>query len=185
MKHERTSARTLWIRLLTLIAASGFTSVCCADDGASQGEAQLKAAYVFNFVKFVDWEGHAWADVLAICFEGADDVREALALAVADKSVGTRKILVRAATGPVDKDRCNVVYVDSARVASARWSASSSALTIGDTEDFTRTGGIIRLYTDSNRLRFIVNVGNARRAGLQISSNLLKLATHVEQEATP
>jgi hypothetical protein len=173
----------LWRRLLCLMAAGGFASCSCAQDTSAEREVQLKAAYVFNFVKFVDWDMRGAADSLDICFDGADDVRDALAQATASKAVGARKILVHAVRSADSLQHCDVVYVDSARPPIPRWN-NASALTIGDTQTFTQQGGIIRLYTESNRLRFIINVGNARRAGLTISSNLLKLASQIEQEAT-
>ena len=183
MKRKRSWLGTLWSRLLCIVTATGFAAgVCSAQDATAQREAQLKAAYVFNFIKFVNWDSGALTNTLDICFDGADDVREALAEATADKTVGTRKVAVHA-VGPDSRQRCSVLFVASARPMATRWT-SESALTIGDAPGFTQKGGIIRLYTESNRLRFIVNVGNARRAGVQISSNLLKLATQIEQEAT-
>ena len=73
---------------------------------------------------------------------------------------------------------CQVVYLSGER---AGIPIHHAALTIGESEDFTRRGGVIRLYTESNRLRFVINVENAKREGIQVSSNLLKLATYVEQ----
>jgi hypothetical protein len=146
----------------------------------------MKAAYVFNFVKFVDSPEWASTDVIEICVLGAEDVRAALAAASADKTVGTRRIVVRSIIQPSATERCDVFYVDSSeRSRDIAPALSRSALTIGDAGDFTREGGVIRLYMESNRLRFVVNVENARRSGLQVSSNLLKLATRIEQGATP
>jgi hypothetical protein len=180
----RTSVSAFWSRLLCFVTATGFAAgVCTAQDATAQREAHLKAAYVFNFLKFVEWDSSVSRDVLQVCFAGADEVREALGKAATGKTVGTRRVLVRPIAEIQNAQGCAVIYVDAARGAN-RWSSASSALTIGGTQDFTQTGGIIRLYTESNRLRFSVNVGNARRAGVQISSNLLKLATQIEQEAT-
>ena len=172
----RNMCRVLWL----FAACSVFD---CNAGIVDEREAQLKAAYVFNFLKFVEWNPSVSSDVLQVCFAGADDVREALGKAATGKTVSGRKVLVRPIAEIQNAQSCAAIYVDTVR-GTSRWSSASSALTIGGTEDFTQTGGIIRLYTESNRLRFIVNVGNARRAGVQISSNLLKLATQIEQEAT-
>lgn len=149
-------------------------------------EAQMKAAYVFNFVKFIDWP-QAPDEAISICFVGAEEVRNALADSTAEKKVAGRSIAVRSLMSAKDSaEQCNVLYFDSSE--GARHTALASmvgALTIGDAGDFTRAGGVIRLYMESNRLRFTVNVENAKRSGLQVSSNLLKLATRVEQEGVP
>ncbi len=148
-------------------------------------EAQLKAAYIFNFLKFVEWPNPR--DPLVICFTGAEDVLDALAVATADKTVGTRGIATRSIAKHKGNESalCDVLYVDSSDDFDSKLAFGASTLTIGDASDFTRAGGIIRLHMENNRLRFTINVENAKRARLQVSSNLLKLATHIEQGASP
>jgi hypothetical protein len=161
------------------MAALALTHVSCAQDATMEREAQLKAAYVFNFMKFVDWDARGTDKDLDVCFTGAREVRDALALAISDKSLANRQLTVRSIKRYSPSEDCEVIYVDASHASAPP--SHVSALTVGDAPTFTQEGGMIRLYTESNRLRFIVNVGNARRAGLQISSNLLKLATSVEQ----
>jgi hypothetical protein len=165
--------------LLGLLATTGLSGACCAQDAAQQREAQLKAAYVFNFIKFVDWDARPTGKELDVCFTGADAVRDALSLAVSDKNVGNRKVSVRSAVPNSGKEDCDVIYVAAAHTA--MMPSTRVALTVSDAPSFTRDGGMIRLYTEENRLRFVVNVGNARKAGIAISSNLLRLASQVEQ----
>jgi hypothetical protein len=165
--------------LLGVFAATGLSGACCAQDAAQQREAQLKAAYVFNFLKFVDWDARPTGKELDVCFMGADDVRDALSRAISDKNVSNRKVSVRSAVPDSRNEDCDVIYVDAARTATMP--STRVALTVGDAPGFTRDGGMIRLYTEENRLRFVVNVGNARKAGIAISSNLLKLASQIEQ----
>jgi hypothetical protein len=154
-----------------------------ADEAQDRREAQLRAAYIFNFVKFVAWPARPPADAINICFHGAQDVHDALAAAIAAKGPGASRIIVRSLRPAESPEACQVVYVDSRQgVSTVSWPDSVAALTIGDAGNFTRNGGVIQLYTEGNRLRFIVNVGNAKRAGVQVSSNLLTLATRVEQE---
>lgn len=137
----------------------------------------MLAAYVFNFLKFIEWPERAADETLEVCFVGAADVRGALASSTLAKKAGSSALIVREARPEESLASCKVIYVD----AEARSiPPHQAALTIGEREDFTREGGIIRLYTESNRLRFIVNVDNAKREGIQVSSHLLKLATQVE-----
>jgi hypothetical protein len=171
--------------LAGLLMALAGASVA-ADEQPSRG-AQMKAAYVFNFLKFVEWQNPASSETLEICFVGAKDVLDALAISTANKTVGARGITVRSVTGKDSEvpDQCDVLYVDSAEDLGTTLPAHGrSILTIGDGGDFTREGGVIRLHMESNRLRFTINVENAKRSGLQVSSNLLKLATRIEQGAS-
>jgi hypothetical protein len=161
---------------VALWLAFSFACAGVAADEPRNRQAQMTAAYVFNFVKFIEWPEPIASDALEVCFLGAEEVREALAVSTVAKQAGDRRMVVRAVQAQESLANCHVVYVDeqTGGVSARR------ALTIGESEGFTRSGGIIRLYTESNRLRFIVNVDNAKREGIQVSSNLLKLATQVE-----
>ena len=161
---------------VALCLTFAYASLSRAAEEAQDRQAQMAAAYVFNFLKFVDWPAAVVGDTLEVCFLGAAEVRDALATSTAGKHAGNRRMVVREIGSTQALAGCHVVYVgeQATRISASR------ALTIGESEAFTREGGIIRLYTESNRLRFIVNVDNAKREGIEVSSNLLKLATQVE-----
>lgn len=161
---------------LGLLGAS--VSVCAAAEPAADRHAQMTAAYVYNFIKFVEWPPSALKEDLAVCFVGAPEVRAALAAASANKQATAKRIVARDVPAGRSLEGCQVLFLSG---KSAALTAHEAALTIGDSADFTERGGVIRLYTESNRLRFVINVENAKREGIQVSSNLLKLATHVEQ----
>lgn len=145
-------------------------------------EDQLKAAYLFNFVKFVEWPANDGAPI-RICFIGGQGIHASLSASSAGKRVGARSISTSALKVADSRSGCDVIYVDAAVNASSL--VQDEALTVSEADDFTREGGVIRLFKHDNRLKFDINLDNARRAGLKISSNLLKLASRVEQEATP
>ncbi|MGH8176102.1 MAG: YfiR family protein [Steroidobacter sp.] len=173
---------------LLLLGAVGAASASIADDVAAKRENQLKAAYLFNFMKFVEWPASAASDTIEICFVGAQGVHDSLETTTADKRVGDRRVVVRTLIDGAQGEPCAVIYFDenaSHTNSALLQSARATALTVSDARDFTRSGGVIRLFTDQNKLRFVVNVENAKRAGLRISSNLLKLASSVEQESAP
>lgn len=175
----------LIVTLVSIVAGDG-VHAAAADDSAAR-ENQLKAAYLFNFVKFVEWPAAAADDTLTVCFIGAQGVYDALATGIETKRVGTRRLAVRRLDKAASAPGCNVLYADSTVVDAAAVLADSAArpiLTISDTREFARNGGIIGLFTDSNRLRFSINIANAQKAGLRISSNLLQLAASVEREST-
>jgi hypothetical protein len=143
----------------------------------------LKAGYLPNFVKFVDWP----ADTLTLCFIGAPEVRHSIEENLGNKRAGARRLAVRELGGRASAAGCNVLYIDSAAgtrenvVARGVALPDPGVLTVGDSPDFVRHGGVIGLFTQNNRLKFNVNVGNARREGLKVSRALLQLASTIEK----
>src|SRR5262249_45977464 len=148
------------------------------DDAAAHREDRLKAAYLFNFAKFVEWPGLTAAQPLTICFMGGAGVYASLALDLDNKTIGGHKVQLRQLEDEAPVQGCAGLHWHARPGEGACLfpAADLSVLTVGDSTDFTDKGGMIALYTDSNRLRFNVNVDNVRRAGLRISSSLLELA---------
>lgn len=168
----------IFMLLTTLIAAQ------CAAAAASR-EDQFKAAYLFNFLKFVEWPASTPSEVITVCFIGADEVYEALAPGIEDKRAAARRITLRRIDADGEPRGCHVVYIEGSIVANGGASSISSStqpiLTISDAPDFVGRGGIIELFTVDNRLRFRINAEHAQKLGLRISSNLLQLAAEVRR----
>jgi len=167
-------------RLLAILATL-FASLAHAQDRPLDRTEALKAAYLFNFLKFVELPSAS--TTIGVCFVGARDVYDALTHSTENKKLGSRAIVTMELTADASWSGCDVVYLDATadvRTLLAN-AAGTSALTVGEADDFTAGGGIIRLFTQDNRLRFDINVVNARRAGVKISVSLLRLASHVEQ----
>jgi hypothetical protein len=146
-------------------------------------EAQLRAGYLLNFLKFVEWPAAGSSDPLTICFVGGAAIRDSLVVGMGTRGIGTHPLLTRALGARTPADGCQVLYVEAGAPFSdayASGSATSSLLTVSDVQNFIHRGGIIELFAENNRLRFNVNLDNAHRAGLKISSSLLQLASHVE-----
>ena len=146
-------------------------------------EDHLRAGYLFNFAKFVEWPNSGATDVLTICFVGGIGIRDSFAAGGDGKQVGTRAVVTRTLSRRESTEGCAVLYVEAAAPFSQEYMNSIGVpglLTVGDAPDFIRKGGTIELFADNNRLRFNVNLDNARRAGLRISSSLLQLASRVE-----
>ena len=154
-----------------------------ADETAAQREDALKAAYLVNFIRFVEWPPGTADEELTVCFLGGTGVRQALASGIEAKRVGPRRLTVRSLDADASRADCHVVYVDST-ASSEAGEPTSPALTVSDAADFVRRGGMIQLFTEQNRLRFNINVENAHRAGLRISSALLQLASAVERKGS-
>jgi len=167
--------------LLVMLALAVAEPRAYAHDDAEQREAQFKAAYLFNFVKFVEWPPPLAADSLTICFVGGRRVFAALSTDIGNKRVGARRLVVKQLDHVASIDNCNALYVDAAAAGNFRPEASLPILTVSDAEQFAASGGMIELFTDNRRLRFLINIDNAQRAGLRISSDLLKLAADVQR----
>lgn len=173
------------IAIVALVCSVWCASIVRADEASDRRENQLKAAYLLNFVKFVEWPPEAPGDRLVICFFAGAGVYDALAPGIDGKKVGARTLSVSRRASPADRQGCNVIYLgaDGARdgqYPAADLVAGKAALTVSDTRDFARNGGMIELFTENNRLRFNINVSNAQKAGLRISSSLLQLAATIE-----
>jgi YfiR/HmsC-like len=169
-------------------------ALLCASTSASHGqtqatEATLKSAFLYRFIHYADWPDAALgalADPIAICVIGQDAFAEALESAVSGRTAHERPVVVRRVAGTGDVAGCHVLFVGALEPAQiqpiiARASAQPT-LTIGDAEGFAQRGGMINFTRRGSRLGFEINRGAVRRAGLNLSSQLLKLAELVPDE---
>lgn len=164
-----------------LLAALVLAAANVRADDVQRREDQFKAAYLFNFVKFVEWPAGAGVDTLTVCFLGGEGVHEALAGSIEGKRVGARKLIARQLEPSATVQSCEVLYADAASVDHSL-AAGLPVLTVSDAPGFATDGGMIELFTENHRLRFVINVAHVNRAGLRISSDLLKLAASVRRE---
>jgi hypothetical protein len=146
-------------------------------------EYEVKAAYLYNFAKFVEWPQDAFKDGSApfvIAVVGRDPFGAALDQILAGKSVNGHPVEVLRVSDPDQARGAHIVYVGSADGGSVtpalRRVSGDGVLTVGDGEDFAARGGIIGFRTQDRRVRFDINAQRAERAGLKLSSQLLKLA---------
>ncbi|MFQ5656776.1 MAG: YfiR family protein [Candidatus Methylomirabilales bacterium] len=171
-------------RLIVMIAAiagaSGAANVHA--QSASLREYQIKAAFLYNFVKFVEWPAEALPPpsvTMNVCVLGDDPFGVALD-SIEGKTVKGRILEVKRFKTVQALEPCHVLFISSsekkrlARIVETL--KGSSVLTVGEMDRFAERGGIINLIITKNRVRFEINEGAAERAGLKISSKLLKLA---------
>jgi YfiR/HmsC-like len=161
-----------------------------AQESAPPLEYQVKAAFLFNFAKFVQWPSDSPRnadDGFVICVFEDDTLAQALDQAVSGKTVEGRVFRVRRLQNMDDTGSCRMLYMggsETSRLSTLLKSIRTTAiLTVGNTPGFTRQGGIINFILQDNRVRFEINPGAADRAGLRISSKLLQLATIVRDAA--
>jgi hypothetical protein len=177
--------------LLMLVTACGsgtFRSYADGDDPAVL-EYQVKAGFVFNFLKFVSWPTDAGipTDVWRIGVIGDRSVVETMSETLAGGTIAGRPVEVSAIGEDADLARCHVVFVeDNYTDASASLVATirdRPILVVGETRDFARTHGIIGFVRRKNNLRLEINPGRAKEAGLIISGKLASLADLVEEKS--
>lgn len=151
-----------------------------ADAHAQQAltEVQVKAAFLFNFTKFVTWTPAERP--LGICIAGNPALTAATAEVVRGSVVGGRSVSAMALPASRVIDGCDLLYLADLKADDALAILSrvrGPVLTVGETPRFLRDGGVVRMYLDGNRLRFQVNRRQADASGLKISSQLMLLAT--------
>lgn len=145
---------------------------------AAVSKEQIKAALVFNFMKFTEWP--AEPGPLVLCLANADRRTEAAFGQVNGRSIDSRTIQVRPAAA--DVGACHLLYIQdsSARDMLDRIAASHPrVLTVGDQEEFTEAGGAIGLVEQNGRVHFRVNMDMLRKGNYKVSSQLLKLAINL------
>ena len=152
-------------------------------------EAQAKAALLYNFVAFVDWPQAAIdaRTTFVIGVAGDADVLDALH-PIAGQTLKGHPIAIRDVREDEDPTQCHVLYFPATRdrttASLLHRAVDAPVLTVGDSTDFSKRGGIVTVYFDQSRLRFDVNLANAHRAQLKISSKALGLARAVKSDGT-
>ena len=139
-------------------------------------EYQLKAAYLLNFVKFVEWPSGAGSGPLVICVAGRNPFGAALAETLRDEFVSDRMLAARVIAMP--ESGCHVLFLPHgvAPTTYLRAARDSPTLTVGESPEFIAEGGIVNFIVDQGKIRFQISPDAAERAELRISSHLLRLA---------
>ena len=171
----------VWLLSLLFAPALSHNAAARADTDGGRREDQFKAAYLYNFMKFVEWPVSTASSTLTVCFRGADGVLDALNAGIESKRIGTHGVVARRLGSDASLEGCNVLYIDST-AAAEHPPEMPALLTVSDAASFADAGGMIELFTQEQRLRFLINVQSAQHAGLRISSDLLKLAAGVTRD---
>jgi hypothetical protein len=139
-------------------------------------EYQVKATYLFNFVKFVEWPPAAGAGPLTICVAERNPFGDSLREAIQGEKVGGRPLETRVVDQP--ESSCDVVFVPRGTAAGPYLEASrdSATLTVGEDAGFLTKGGIINFIVERGNVRFEIDPSAAKRVDLRISSHLLRLS---------
>jgi hypothetical protein len=152
---------------------------------AEPTEQQVKAAFVYNFFKYVDWPTSALPasePAISLCVLGQDNLADALE-SLSAKTVQERKIAVKKVSRMADAEHCQALYVGKSvkePIPSVVKGVKEGVLTVSDLPGFASAGGMINFIVVETRISFEVNVDAAERAGLKISSQMLKVGKIVK-----
>ncbi len=149
-------------------------------------EYAVKAAFLYNFAKFVEWPADAFRsprEPMVLCLLGEEPFGRELDRTVEGKTVSGRQLIVRRLAKPAGLEECRILFVSASegpRLDQVLAAVGDRAvLTVGEDEAFARAGGIISFVVRQSRVRFQIDRAAAARSGLSISSQLLELAEAV------
>ena len=172
------------VLFLLIIGFMAFAPCTCAEE-PEFSEYEIKAGFIYNFAKFVEWPPEISRDdnkALTLCISGANPFGNSISV-ISNKTVQNRRLEIRTLGKNKDFKGCNMVFISSSEreLLSQLFEMlrNSPVLTIGDSKDFAQNGVMINLVMDGSKVRFEVNTESARRARISISSKLLKLAKTV------
>jgi hypothetical protein len=154
----------------------------------SVAEYQLKAAFIFNFAKFVEWPAQsirAANDPLVICLLGGNPFGNTLQETINHKEVNGKSFRVQQLSSKENACQCQILFVDPAARKQFRallpTLKAAGVLTVGEDDTFTADGGVIDFKLDGGKVHLEINTAAAEYEDLRISSKLLSLAQVVRK----
>ncbi len=183
-----TLARMKRVFACAAAAALVWTGCMAAAPTPTVSEYAVKAAVLLKVAKFVEWPAGTFPSdrsTLVICIVGRQAPLPAFE-SLEKNQLGSHPLDVRLVTGDMlDLRQCQVAFFPTDSGADVDYALSKlegmPVLTVGETEDFAQRGGILALVTREQRVRFTVNLAASKRSRLTISSQLLNLATVIEE----
>ena len=180
-------------RVIALVVMGAiFGSLGLSAQKSKPREFEVKATYLYNFARFVEWPtiaAVAKSDSFPICVLGQDPFGPALDTIVAGETIGGKAVLAKRVLKPQDAVSCRVLYISSSEETRLREVLAgldkAAVLTVSDIPQFSQRGGMIQFVQESNKIRFEVNLASAEDAGLTLSSELLKVAVLVRKNSQP
>ncbi len=178
------SKRTLFFNSALLLVTISWCSV----SAQVADEYQVKAAFLYNFAKFVEWPSSAFKspqEPISICIVGQNPFGSALEEAIRGKEIEGRTLVVHQVPDGAPTCTCHILFVGASehrhfRALTETFKAPG-ILTVGEAPWFGSEGGMINLKLEGGRVRFEINVEAADQRQLRISSKLLSLAQVVKK----
>jgi len=171
------------LRRIPMVACFFALAMSAAAQSPRAPEYEVKAAFLYNFAKFVDWPPYAFPDSstpLRICVLGRDPFGGTLSRVVQGKSISGRPIISQTVQSSAEAHPCHILFMGSSDSAFLKQTLAPlhnlPVLTVGESNDFLPLGGMINFVLEQDRVRFEVNLAAAERHRLKLSSKLLAVA---------
>jgi hypothetical protein len=165
-------------RFISLLMLLLMVGICYGQTEAE--ESNLKAAFIYNFTRFIEWEPAAIADEFVIGVIGTSSIDEPLEEISKTRTVNTKKIIIRHFEKIEDLDNCNILFIPKAvKVPIQEIIAKTekkNILLISEKQGYASKGSSINFVIIDNKLKFEANMKAINSAGLKVSAQLLKLA---------
>ena len=149
-------------------------------------ESEVKAAYLYNFAKYVRWPSHSPGN-FEICVLGSDPFGAALDQITRDEKIDGEPLAIRRLHSASETLTCRIVFLGTSESKHLGQDltllAGHPILTVSDIASFATDGGEIQFVNDDGRVRFVINRRAAEKCGLALSSELLKVAKLVLPDA--
>lgn len=179
-------------RLTNVVIACALLAAILDGQQTKPTEYQVKAVYLYNFGRFVDWSATlpaAKGDSFAVCVMGQDPFGRTLDSTLAGELIDERKVVAKRISRPQDAATCQVLFISSSEDGRLKdilpLLDKLKVLTVSDMPRFSERGGMIQFVLEKDKIRFEVNLTNTERAGLNLSSELLKVAIAVKRNSQP
>ncbi len=178
---RRAAARPWADRGLVVWLAVGIMLAAPVARAQSRDERAVRAAYVYNLMKYVEWP--ARQKELTIALAGDASTGDVIGRLLDGRTSDGRTIRVLRTGAADDLAQCSLLYLAGAPGSDVRKVLEKvkrrSVLTVGESEDFAHEGGMVALVNTVDHIRIEVNLEATQAAGIRISSRVLELATIV------
>jgi len=178
--------------LVALVALVALLAPASRGQDAKPNEYQVKAVYLYNFGRFVEWPAQAATAKGAsfdICILGHDPFGPVLDSTVAGEKIDGQRVMVRRIVKVQEAAGCRILFITTSEESRLKDILSAlertGVLTVSDIPHFSERGGMIQLLEQGGKIRFEVNLTNAQDEGLTLSSDLLKVAAAVRKNSQP
>ena len=169
---------------LALILIWLLTIVGARAQDPQRAEYHIKAAFLFNFARFVEWPPAAFADAgspIVIGILGENPFQDELEQTIRDKTLNNRPLVIKQFASLSESTNCQILFISTSEKKRLpeifEAVRAASVLTVGETDRFIETGGMVNLVHEGSKIRFQINEPVAKNAGLKISSKMLSLAS--------
>jgi hypothetical protein len=175
--------RHMALFVFMLVIAGGQSRPCAAQ---TPREYDVKAAFLLNFTRFIEWPNPAFADARApieVCLFESNPFGGALQQALQGETAGGRPLVVRQVATAPEIGSCHLFFIPSgseSRALRLLELTQTWAVSVGESRRFLALGGAINLFLEGGRVRFSVNLRPVDRRGIRISARMLQLASEVQ-----